>query len=388
MAVGFGIAEDALVERQLARDDSGYEALYRQYYRRVLRLCERQVNDRGLAEDLAHDVMLKVFLKLDQFDVDRPMWPWLRVIAQRVIIDHQRGHANPPVLDERELIVDRVDELPSVQERDVLVAALARMPDRQRAALGLRYVQDLDVPHAAQFLGLNRAAYEQLLFRARRRLRREYLRLTTTAAPKIGLVLGPVVDGYRRVRLGVQRAWVSASDSLSAVWLRFDPLHAFGALLATVAVTQLSLATWALLDGDRSVTSARASVPVSSDSTSLVTNHVAVPAESPGDSNRDVTGPDTAPIRLTAGSGLLQPSVQARYFEKRPKGDGRMIHSVVAANVKVPGIDVPDAVPVVGDEEVEWESYWTCDPAKLQERYETSTATCPAIEALYYLRGS
>ena len=387
MAVGFGIAEDALVERQLARDDSGYEALYRQYYRRVLRLCERQVNDRGLAEDLAHDVMLKVFLKLDQFDVDRPMWPWLRVIAQRVIIDHQRGHANPPVLDERELIVDRVDELPSVQERDVLVAALARMPDRQRAALGLRYVQDLDVPHAAQFLGLNRAAYEQLLFRARRRLRREYLHVTNAAAPKIGVVLGPVAEAWRRVRVGVQRAWTSVSDAFVASWLRLDPLHTFGAVLATVAATHLSLATWGVLVG-----SGPAATPVlsvlstpSTVSTSIATRQTATPARPATsdlpDSHTAVA--DDSSIQLTAVPEPLRPSVETRNFAKRPRDDGRHIYTVIDTRARVPGVE-----PVTEPKEVGWMSYWTCDGQQLSERFLFSTATCPAVETLYHVRGS
>ena len=54
------------------------------------------------------------------------------------------------------------------------IAALARLPDDQRVALILRYVDDLTVADVANELGRSVRATESLLVRARRTLRAVY----------------------------------------------------------------------------------------------------------------------------------------------------------------------------------------------------------------------
>ena len=55
-----------------------------------------------------------------------------------------------------------------------LADALGRVPAVQRAALILRYVDDLPVREVARLLSRNEGAVESLLSRGRERLRREY----------------------------------------------------------------------------------------------------------------------------------------------------------------------------------------------------------------------
>ena len=50
-------------------------------------------------------------------------------------------------------------------------AAIALLPERQRAALTLCHYQELGQAEAAAIMGIGESAYESLLARARRRLR-------------------------------------------------------------------------------------------------------------------------------------------------------------------------------------------------------------------------
>jgi RNA polymerase sigma-70 factor (ECF subfamily) len=57
------------------------------------------------------------------------------------------------------------------QELAIVRAGLGKLPERQRMALLLRAVADLDVPSIAEVMGTSAGSVEQLLVRARRTLR-------------------------------------------------------------------------------------------------------------------------------------------------------------------------------------------------------------------------
>ena len=59
---------------------------------------------------------------------------------------------------------------------DALSGALAALPAMQRAAIVLRYLDDLPVRDVARLLGKSEKAVESLLSRGRETLRRTYVR--------------------------------------------------------------------------------------------------------------------------------------------------------------------------------------------------------------------
>ncbi|WP_343227700.1 RNA polymerase sigma factor [Rhizobium laguerreae] len=69
------------------------------------------------------------------------------------------------------------------QELAIVRAGLNKLPERQRMALLLRAVADLDVPSIAEAMGTSAGSVEQLLVRARRTLR---ARLTKVGEPEPG----------------------------------------------------------------------------------------------------------------------------------------------------------------------------------------------------------
>lgn len=154
-----------------------FQALYQRYFRRLVHDIRRRVSSRAAAEDLAQETLVRAFVKLDRFDRERELWPWIRGISRRILADYG------PRLS-REIPGEPPDaahvqpEFSAIEERDVLSAALARLHPRHRVAMGLRYVQDWEPERAAAFLGISVAGFHQLLFRARERLRQEYRRLT------------------------------------------------------------------------------------------------------------------------------------------------------------------------------------------------------------------
>lgn len=176
-----------LVQLHLKGDDSGFETLYRLYFERLVRLCRARGKDQVAAEDLAQETLIRALGSLERFQLDRPMWPWLKTIATRLIIDQSRGRHLELVPDPEDGEI-YLDDTVAIEERPLLSAALQALPPRQRVALALRYLDDWSPAEAAEALGMSRPAFDQLLFRARGKLRKEYRR---ASAERARAPLGP-----------------------------------------------------------------------------------------------------------------------------------------------------------------------------------------------------
>lgn len=211
-------------------DEAAFDALYRRFFPRLVSMCRRRVRDTALAEDIAQETLLRALVHGDQLDDDRPVWPWLKTIATNLIVDHARKQSR---IVSGETHEERASEaMPSVEDADLLRQAIGTLPGRQKAAVALRYLNDWDAHEAASFLGVTRPAYEQLLFRARTRLRTEYRKLA-------GEVFGGAALGSRIIRTWVRRA----SDRAREVSVHIPALGE----LTSLSASQLVGGTVALL---------------------------------------------------------------------------------------------------------------------------------------------
>lgn len=154
------------------------DALFREFFPRLVTTITPMTRDKALAEDVAQETLIRLFANVDGLDLGEPIWPWLKTVAVRLGLDQLRR-------DRRETLSD-LDEVsvlgPAPSYRDAytsedapqLIVALKQLEPRHRLAVALRYLEDEDPAETAQSFGLSKPAFEQLLFRARRRLAVEY----------------------------------------------------------------------------------------------------------------------------------------------------------------------------------------------------------------------
>lgn len=160
-------------------DVTSFSAFYEQTVPRIygyfLRRCGGVV---VVAEDLTQETYLAAVRELKRRrSVDAPV-PWLYGIARHKLLDHYRRQGRAPTrivpwhdeLDD-DPVLSTVD--PTTEEIDRrVVAALARLPDLQRTAVVLRYLDGLSVPATAAAVGKSVHAVESLLARGRANLKR------------------------------------------------------------------------------------------------------------------------------------------------------------------------------------------------------------------------
>jgi RNA polymerase sigma-70 factor (ECF subfamily) len=181
---------------RIAHDPEAFEAFYRAHVEGVQRFVARRVADPYLAADLTADVFLAAIDAAAGYRRERggPAG-WLFGVARIVVAAEYRrsareSRANGRV-EGRRLLGD--DDLERMQERidaaaqsRALFAAVAQLPEGERAVLELVALDDLSVTEAAAVLGLRPVTARVRLHRARGNVRR---RLSDDDSPAISHLL-------------------------------------------------------------------------------------------------------------------------------------------------------------------------------------------------------
>lgn len=149
-----------------------YDAALPEVYGYLLGRC----GSTALAEDLTSETFLAA-VKAHRTGTAPLTIPWLITIARNKLVDHWRSKAR----EERRLIAISNDEATADNDPwDVTLDALRAQQTLEelspihRAALVLRYLDDLSVPQVAAELGRTRHATEALISRSRAAFRRTY----------------------------------------------------------------------------------------------------------------------------------------------------------------------------------------------------------------------
>jgi RNA polymerase sigma-70 factor (ECF subfamily) len=151
-------------------DRDALRYLYVTYARNVHRRIQGIVHDSHEAEDLTHDVFVKLFTALGKYEQrEVPFSAWILRVAQNAALDHLKRRRQVPFAQMQLSDCGR-DQL-GWDRRRCLKAALAGLTDEQREVLVLHHVGDLPLRQIADRMGKSEGAVTQLHHRARAALR-------------------------------------------------------------------------------------------------------------------------------------------------------------------------------------------------------------------------
>ena len=158
-----------------ARDHAFIEELFALHHGEIYAYIARMVRDPDLAADFAQDTFVKAYRAQDTLEDRAKARAWLYQIAHRVVLDEMRRRRIVRFLP---LVGDSHGAAPSAEHLVMelrlsgpLARAMARIPERQRAALLMAEVNDLTGLELAAALGVSHVAARALLTRARESLR-------------------------------------------------------------------------------------------------------------------------------------------------------------------------------------------------------------------------
>lgn len=162
-----------------AGDADAWGELYRQFGPAIFRFCRRALPTREDAEDATTEIFMKVRQKLGTYDSSRPFTAWLYKVASNHCWDLLRRRRIRQDLETGDLETlplehpspSQLEQLQAERSGKEVRAGLAKLPDRARLALVLRYYADMSYDEIADTLGVRRAFVGVLLLRARHQLR-------------------------------------------------------------------------------------------------------------------------------------------------------------------------------------------------------------------------
>jgi len=157
--------DDSLVLRTRAGDRDAFETLVRRYHGRLVVAATASLGIMADAEDVVQDVLLRVWINREQWTPTAGVAVYLfgavtnrvrnvwrdRARAERSVARIGRDADNGPAL---------ADDIAEVWE------VIARLPDRWRMALVLRYVRDLSFAEVGAAMRISENAAKKLVQRA------------------------------------------------------------------------------------------------------------------------------------------------------------------------------------------------------------------------------
>ena len=159
-------------------EKSAFEQKARTWRDKALNVSRHYGAGREEAEDIAQDVMLRLWQMHDELERFRSVEAIVTLMAKHLLRNHQRRKPSE-ALDEAMIVslnINPHDELEMKEDDAWLMKRLEQLPTTQRTLLYMRQVERRSHEEIATLLGIETTSVSTLLARARRTLLEEIKR--------------------------------------------------------------------------------------------------------------------------------------------------------------------------------------------------------------------
>ena len=172
------ISDEELIQEIVKTNDTHlFGLLYDRYVSIVFNKCYGFISSKEEAQDLTHDIFVKLFVKLKTFEGDSKFSTWLYAFTYNHCINYLqrevKGEKNTFSVDydiEDEQIDEIADEQILELKAEKLNNALQKLSPTERALLLMKYQDDLSIKEIATIHELGESAVKMRLNRAKTNL--------------------------------------------------------------------------------------------------------------------------------------------------------------------------------------------------------------------------
>jgi RNA polymerase sigma-70 factor (ECF subfamily) len=169
-----GEREAWLVQRAQRGDANAFEALLRQHRNSIINLARRIVGDAEAAQDVAQEALIAAWRQLPKFRGGAAFSTWVYRITVNCARGYLRSHSRRLARDDRYSGLNQAwapTRDPEPEAGGPMTALLMSLPEKQRVALALFYLQELSLEEIARAAGAPVGTVKAWLSRGRVRLR-------------------------------------------------------------------------------------------------------------------------------------------------------------------------------------------------------------------------
>lgn len=171
--------DEELVRKIVAKNDPYFfSILYDRYAQFVYNKCFTFVNSEQEAEDLTHDIFIKIFVHLKTFRGESKLSTWIYSLTYHFCIQYINKKKTEKVIFSNEITEDFRDEVDDkLAESELfeikytkLHEILLQLTVEDRMVLLMKYQDELSVKEIMKILKLNESAVKMRLQRARKKV--------------------------------------------------------------------------------------------------------------------------------------------------------------------------------------------------------------------------
>lgn len=157
-------------------DERAWERFIRRHQDRILNLAYQFTGNREEARDLAQEIFVRLYEKMDQYQSDRPFLTWFNSLARNLCIDRYRSRRRDRVLVDTP--VEEYTAIESAEEptdrrilrrerHEFLMNAMEGLGEISREAIVLKDLQGHSLEEIATMLGVPIGTVKSRVHRAR-----------------------------------------------------------------------------------------------------------------------------------------------------------------------------------------------------------------------------
>lgn len=149
-------------------DELAFSTLYERHSARIYGYLSKRINQPEKVAEIYQEVFIKIHKSKNLYQENLPLLPWIFTITRTVMIDELRK--------DKKIHTVEIDELENLVTKDVeakpdITNLLGQLPEQQKQALELRYINDQTFDQIAASLKTSPINARQIISRGLKRLR-------------------------------------------------------------------------------------------------------------------------------------------------------------------------------------------------------------------------
>ncbi len=149
-------------------DSHAFEQLYDRYARKLTGFCNRMVQSKEVAEDLVHEIFIKVIEQPKSFNVQLRFSTWIYTIAHNLCLNNIRNHQNRSKLMNlnyhQEESYSTQTQIDAGTLKGVINTVFKQLNEKEKTVFILRFEHELSIKEIAEIMSIPEGSVKSCIF--------------------------------------------------------------------------------------------------------------------------------------------------------------------------------------------------------------------------------